>query len=192
MERHPEVGFDSYDRFFPNQDTLPHGGFGNLIALPLQKEPREQGNSVFLDDAIEPYPDQWAFLSGVGRIGRARLEGLVHNAEQQGRIVGVRLPPTEGDEDAPWTVPPSRRRREPPIAGELPMELELVLGDEIYIAKEILPSGLRNRLGRLAAFQNPEFYKAQAMRLSTLRQAARCRLRGRVSRSHRLAARMPG
>ena len=63
MERRPDIGLDSYDRFFPNQDTLPQGGFGNLIALPLQKQPRELGNSVFLDEQCLPYPDQWAFLS---------------------------------------------------------------------------------------------------------------------------------
>ena len=74
MERHPDLGFGSYDRFFPNQDTLPHGGFGNLIALPLQKEPRDLGNSVFLDDQMVPYGDQWAFLASVTRIGRTSSE----------------------------------------------------------------------------------------------------------------------
>ncbi len=74
MERRPDIGFDSYDRFFPNQDTLPHGGFGNLIALPLQKHARGDGNSVFLDEQGVPHRDQWAFLSTVQRIGRAHLE----------------------------------------------------------------------------------------------------------------------
>ena len=74
MERRPDLGFGSYDRFFPNQDTLPHGGFGNLIALPLQKEPRDLGNSVFLDDQMVPYGDQWAFLASVTRIGRTSSE----------------------------------------------------------------------------------------------------------------------
>src|SRR5215468_3679390 len=59
MDRRPEVGLESYDRLFPNQDTLPQGGFGNLIALPLQKRPRESGNSVFLDERFTPYLDQW-------------------------------------------------------------------------------------------------------------------------------------
>src|SRR5207247_8446292 len=76
MERHPDVGFDSYDRFFPNQDTLPHGGFGNLIALPLQKQPRDLGNSVFIDHQMVPYTDQWAFLSSVDRRGRKTTEDL--------------------------------------------------------------------------------------------------------------------
>jgi hypothetical protein len=54
MERRPEIGFDSYDRLFPSQDTLPHGGFGNLIALPLQRRARDRGNSVFVDDDLKP------------------------------------------------------------------------------------------------------------------------------------------
>lgn len=167
MEHRPDVGLDSYDRLFPNQDFLPQGGFGNLIALPLQKLPRDQGNSVFLDDALEPWPDQWAFLAGQQRIGRAQIESLVQEAERRGRVLGVRLPPMEEDDSAPWTAPPSRRGRDTTIAGEMPKVLEVVLGNQIYVAKDGLSPALRNRLLRLAAFQNPEFYKAQAMRLST-------------------------
>ena len=167
MEGRPDIGLDSYDRLFPNQDTMPQGGFGNLIALPLQKGPRNQDNSVFLDDHFVPWADQWAFLAGACRIGRARVEAIVQEAERRGRILGVRLPPQDDGEDEPWTAPPSRHRRDPPIAGELPQTLELVLGNQIYVAKDGLHPGLRNRLLRLAAFQNPEFYKTQAMRLST-------------------------
>src|SRR5215212_10174806 len=166
MERRPEVGLDSYDRFFPNQDTLPRGGFGNLIALPLQKQARERGNSVFVDEELVPYPDQWAFLSTVSTISRSGVEAIVRDAERNGQIVGVRFPPADEDEDEPWTAPPSRQRRQPAIAG-LPRTLEVVLGNQIYVAKEGLVPAFRNRLLRLAAFQNPEFYKAQAMRLPT-------------------------
>ncbi len=167
MEGRPEIGLSSYDRLFPNQNTLPKGGFGNLIALPLQKKPRAAGNSVFLDEQFEPYQDQWAFLSSVRKIPRAQAESLAREAERRGRITGVRLAFEEEDEDLPWTSPPSRRRKEPPIPEPLPKSIELVLGDQIYIAKEHLPPALRNRLARLAAFQNPEFYRAQSMRLST-------------------------
>jgi superfamily II DNA or RNA helicase/very-short-patch-repair endonuclease len=167
MERRPDMGLDSYDRFFPNQDTLPHSGFGNLIALPLQKLPRDHKNSVFLDEHFVPYPDQWMFLATVVKIRRAHVEGLVRDAESRQRVVGVRLFPPDEDNDAPWTAPPSRRQKEPPITGPLPESLELVLGNQITIAKDMLPPALRNRLLRLAAFQNPEFYKAQAMRLPT-------------------------
>jgi len=167
MERRPELGLRSYDRLFPNQDTLPKGGFGNLIALPLQRRARDQGNSVFLGDDFQPHPDQWALLASIHRVSRLELDGRVQTAEDRGRIVGVRMAATEGEDDAPWTAPPSRRRKEAPIEGSVPAELELALADQIYIAKQDLPPALRNRLIRLAAFQNPEFYRAQAMRLPT-------------------------
>jgi len=167
MEGRPDIGLDSYDRLFPNQDTMPHGGFGNLIALPLQKGPRKQDNSVFLDDHLVPWVDQWAFLTSVRTIAREQVEGIVQEAERRGRILGVRLPPQDDGEEEPWTAPPSRHRKEPPIVGTLPQTLDLVLANQIYVAKDGLHPGLRNRLLRLAAFQNPEFYKAQAMRLST-------------------------
>ena len=166
MDRRPDIGLDSYDRLFPNQDTMPQGGFGNLIALPLQRAARKQDNTVFLDSAFAPWADQWAFLASVRKIGRPQVEEIVEDAERRGRILGVRLPPQDDEETEPWTAPPSRRR-EATIVGDLPATLELVLGNQIYIPKQGLHPGLRNRLLRLAAFQNPEFYKAQAMRLST-------------------------
>lgn len=167
MERRPDLGLHSYDRLFPNQDTLPKGGLGNLIALPLQHRARVQGNSVFLDDQLQPYEDQWAFLSSIQRVARAQTEAIVREAENRGRIVGVRFAMPDADDDEPWTLPPSRRKPDLPITGLLPDRLEVVLADQIYIAKEGLPPALRNSLIRLAAFQNPEFYRAQAMRLST-------------------------
>jgi len=166
MERRPDIGLDSYDRFFPNQDTLPQGGFGNLIALPLQKGPREQGNTEFLDKDLVPHADQWAFLSQVRKLNRNDLEEIVGAAEAAGRIVGVRMAPDD-EEAAPWKTSPSRRSLDPPITGPLPPKIESVLSNEVFVPKEGLPPALRNRLIRLAAFQNPEFYKAQAMRLPT-------------------------
>lgn len=167
MERRPDIGFGSYDRFFPNQDTLSQGGFGNLIALPLQNKPRQMGNSLFLDEQLAPRTDQWAFLSSVGRMARSTVEAKVREAERRGRILGVRMVLSEDEEAEPWAAPSSRRRARLPIVGPLPERLEVVLADQLYIAKETLPPELRNRLLRLAAFQNPEFYKAQAMRLPT-------------------------
>ena len=63
MSTRHELGMESYDRLIPNQDTMPRGGFGSLIALPLQREARESGNTVFLDKGLEAHPDQWLFLS---------------------------------------------------------------------------------------------------------------------------------
>ncbi len=167
MERRPEIGLDSYDRFFPSQDTLPTGGFGNLIALPLQKKPRENGNSLFLNEGFVPFQDQWAFLSSLRRMNRREVETVVGEAERQGEFLGIRLPVTDEHDDQPWTAPPSRRHKEPPVTGPLPEQIDLVLGNQIYVPKANLSPSLRNRLIRLAAFQNPEFYQAQAMRLST-------------------------
>lgn len=164
MERRPEIGLDSYDRFFPSQDTLPKGGFGNLIALPLQKKPREHGNSVFLDETLIPYPDQWAFLSSIRRITRQEVESFVESRDE---FLGVRLPVTDEHDDRPWAAPPSRRSKDPPVVGPLPEHVDLVLGNQVYVPKADLTPSLRNRLIRLAAFQNPEFYRAQAMRFST-------------------------
>ena len=166
MDRYPDIGFDSYDRFFPSQDTMPAGGFGNLIALPLQNRPRENGNSVFVDDEFRPYDDQWAFLSKIERFSRRELMSIVADAAAAGQIIGVRLPETEED-DIPWAALPSRRSKEAPIDGALPSSVEVVLGNQVYIDRSKLAPALVNRIARLAAFQNPEFYAAQAMRLST-------------------------
>lgn len=167
MERRPDLGLHSYDRFFPNQDTLPKGGLGNLIALPLQRGPREQGNSVFLDDELEPVDDQWKLLADVKQTGQAQMEAIVRGAVKTGRVVGVAYPDGNEEKSVPWNLRPSRRLKEPPLAGPLPESVDLVLGDGIYVARDGVPPGLHNRLLRLAAFQNPEFYKAQAMRLPT-------------------------
>jgi len=167
MERRPELGLASYDRLFPNQDTLPKGGFGNLIALPMQKGPRENGHSVFVDETLTPYPDPWAFLSSIQRLSRDHIESITQEAEYRGRVIGVRFDLSADDSPEPWNAPPSRRHPDSPIDGPLPEEVELVLGDQVYLTKDSLPPALLNRLVRLAAFQNPEFYRAQAMRLPT-------------------------
>ena len=165
MESNPGMGFESYDRLFPSQDVMPSGGFGNLIALPLQHGPRENDNSVFLDVDFEPHRDQWLFLSSIDRLSLADTTRIVQEAERQGRVIGLRLPVDDEDE-TPWTAPPSRSRSLPEISGSLPERIEAISGDQIYIPRAGLPPGLVNRIIRLAAFQNPSFYRAQAMRRS--------------------------
>ena len=167
MERRPEIGLDSYDRFFPSQDTLPKGGLGNLIALPLQKKPRQNGNSLFLDENFVPYQDQWAFLASLRRMSRQEVETIVVQAEKQSEVLGVRIPVTDESDDTPWAAPPSRQPKKSPIIGPFPEQIDLVLGNQIYVPKTDVTPSLRNRLIRVAAFQNPEFYQTQAMRLST-------------------------
>ena len=168
MEHRHQVGLDSYDRFFPNQDTMPKGGFGNLIALPLQFAPRKAGNSVFIDSDFRVLPDQWQFLSTIRRLSADTAEEIVAAAQRKGDLIGVRMSIAD-DEDTqdPWTLPPSRKRREKLIEGPLPKTVQVVRANLVYVESKDLPPAMLNRLLRLAAFQNPEFYKAQAMRLST-------------------------
>ena len=166
MTRRHQLGMDSYDRLFPNQDTLPKGGFGNLIALPLQKVPAEKDNTLFLDETLRPHEDQWAFLSSITRMGLPRLDEVVREATRTGQIIGVRTSSTD-EEERPWAMPPSRRLWESLPAGPFPAKVRIVMGNLIYVDKQELPSPLLNRIKRLAAFQNPEFYKKQNLRLST-------------------------
>jgi superfamily II DNA or RNA helicase/very-short-patch-repair endonuclease len=163
LAKRPEIGLRSYDRFFPNQDTLPKGGFGNLIALPLQKQARELGNSVFLDDTLEPLADQWAFLYSLERISPGRAETLVACAEKRGDVLNVRS--VSEDDTIPWKLSPSRKPLATPLTDPIPDRVTAVLADQIYFGTDTIPASLRNELVRLAAFQNPEFYRAQAMRL---------------------------
>lgn len=168
MEKRHQIGLDSYDRLFPSQDTMPKGGFGNLIALPLQKLSRNLGNSVFLDESFHPYADQWTFLESIQRIPADTLAALLQEMAPEGNMVGVHLAlPDEQDGEAPWLWRPSRKKKETIITEPLPLSVRAVLSNLVYIEKQSLPSAMLDRLIRIAAFQNPEFYRAQAMRLST-------------------------
>ncbi|MCK4511857.1 DEAD/DEAH box helicase, partial [bacterium] len=169
MARRHELPMTSYDRFFPNQDTMPRGGFGNLIALPFQDGPRQQGNSVFVDETWTPFPDQWAFLASVRRMLHAEVEALAREAAEKGQVIGVRMGEPSEDEGfaTPWTRPPSRREPKQVVAGPLPRRVQAVLSQLLFVETTGLPSPLINQIKRLAAFQNPEFHKKQAMRLST-------------------------
>lgn len=152
----------SYDRLFPNQDTLPKGGFGNLIALPLQKKPRERGCSVFVDAELRPHPDQWAFLAALPAMAPNDLEPAILRATGGTHPLDVTFIDEE-DLATPWNRTASATRK---LAGTMPSALTVTLANLVYFEKAQLPQVLANRLIRLAAFQNPEFYKAQAMRLS--------------------------
>src|SRR6266699_1459873 len=168
MERRYAMGLDSYDRLFPSQDTMPKGGFGNLIALPLQHGPREKSNSVFLNELFEPYSDQWGFLKSVHRIKTDALASQIHEVAPEGNTLGVHLSlPEEDIGGAPWLQRPSRKSKEEIITDSLPTTVRLITSNLVYVEKKGLPSSMQDRLIRIAAFQNPEFYKNQAMRLST-------------------------
>ena len=156
-----QLKLSSYDRLFPNQDTMPKGGFGNLIALPLQKAARERGFSVFVDEAQRPHPDQWAFLASMPRMSASDIEPTILHATGGTHPLDVTFVEDE-DLREPWKRTNSTSTK---LAGPLPERLTVTLSNQVYFEKAQLPQALANRLIRLAAFQNPEFYRAQAMRM---------------------------
>ena len=171
MRLRRELKLESYDRLFPSQDTLPQGGFGNLIALPFQFHPRKLGHSLFVDSRFEalPWEHQWQFLAGIERLEGDRVRALAKEAVRTGRVLGVPQPtPDDEDDDTPW-----KPMRPPTLATKLPFavppEVKAVLAQRLFVEKAGLPTPLVSRLRRIAAFQNPEFYKRQKLRLSTAR-----------------------
>jgi superfamily II DNA or RNA helicase len=141
---------------------MPKGGFGNLIALPLQKRPREYGYSVFVDSDLRPYPDQWAFLLSIQSMAIHDIEPTILRATGGVHPLDITFIDDE-DLATPWSHTPAPLKRLP---GKMPQSLTVTLANLVYFEKVQLPQALANRLIRLAAFQNPEFYKAQAMRMS--------------------------
>ncbi len=158
-ERH-EISFKSYDRLFPNQDTMPDGGFGNLIALPLQKTARDNDNSVFINENFIPHADQWQFLSGIQKLSEKDLTSFI-NKLSRGNDLGVLK--EEIPESKPWKKQQSIALK----AKDFPKTVKIVKSGMLYIEKTGLSQKTLNTLKRYAAFKNPEFYKAQAMRKST-------------------------
>ncbi len=154
MESYPGLSFDSYDRLFPNQDSVPSGGFGNLIALPLQHQPRQHGNSIFVDQNLVAYTDQWQFLGGLNRLALDKLHRLINQFEK-----GMPEPAAK-----PWEqgIPIGHTKIE-----NCPARLKIVLANQVFIPVRSLPSKLLARLKRQASFANPVFFKTQAMRFST-------------------------
>lgn len=158
MEREGKLKLDAYDRMFPCQDTLPNGGFGNLIALPLQGQARKKGNSLFVDETFQPYPDQWAFLSAMRKLGTEDVDALI-KAHSHGDALG-NLCVVEST-SKPW----EKQRNVTLSALDFYGVQHIVRANMIYIPANGFAPRARNQLLRLAAFRNPDFYKSQAMRL---------------------------
>ena len=157
-----QLKLTSYDRLFPNQDTMPKGGFGNLIALRLQKKPRETAGSVFVETTLRAYPDQWAFLASIKLMPPIDIEATILRATNGVHPLDVTFIEEE-DSEEPWK---RRNTVSKKLPGLMPELLKITLSNLSYFEKSQLPQALLNRLIRLAAFQNQEFYKAQAMRFT--------------------------
>ena len=158
MRHNGRMSFNSYDRFFPNQDRMPEGGFGNLVALPLQGQARKRRNSVFVDDDFLAYKDQWAFLYNINKVKDTEVDMLLnlHVCEELGAL-------TTSSESKPWVSPIPQDISK----GDFYSEIEITKADKIYIPLKAVSAKVLNHLKRIASFKNPEFYSKQALRLST-------------------------
>lgn len=164
MARGSALSIDSYDRLFPSQDVLPNGGFGNLIALPLQREARNAANTEFLDGSLEPHRDQWSYLASIPRITPQCLNELIAGANDD-RALAVR-PAAEGG-DPPWRPSPTLRQRLTETS--LPESVDATIADRAYIDRSQLPPALSHAIRQLATFSNPMFTELQRMRLPVAR-----------------------
>ncbi len=158
MQKRHEISFKSYDRLFPNQDTMPKGGLGNLIALPLQKTARKKGNAVFIDDQFEPYKDQWEFLCNIRKLAEDELLSFLTKLSK-GNDLGV-LKHEEAGTFKPWVKAAIQLQ-----TLDFPEAVEITISNMMYIKNTGISQKALNILKRLAAFKNPEFYKFQAMRM---------------------------
>lgn len=161
MEIYPNLSFDSYDRLFPNQDALPEGGFGNLIALPLQREARLAGNSSFINSELNAIQDQWLHLSQIKSISHHDLSKLLTKVSPNSTLFNEQ---EVIEKRLPWEV---TAKSKPLVFDSLPKQVSIILANHVYFDLSELPSVLVARLRRLACFSNPVFFKTQALRFST-------------------------
>jgi superfamily II DNA or RNA helicase len=154
----------AYDRLFPNQDTMPKGGFGNLIALPLAGGPRKLGNTVFLDHNLDPHPDQWTFLTTVHRLRREDLDRILGQTAPMNALLPAGNDniafALESDEGALDLSRPSMK------AGMISGDVTLRFDSRLHIPRTI-PVAVLAALKRLATFANPVFHHNLRLRFAT-------------------------
>lgn len=160
------LSLDSYDRLFPSQVYLPKGGFGNLIALQLQKTPRENGNSCFLEENFIPLGDQWNFLSQVRCLSqrevRETLERYLPKIDSTAR--------KDAFDDISWITDQAILDKTTTDRIEYSLDgatVEVTFGPMLSVPLKGLPGKVVAKLKKTSSFPNPEFYKRQRMRLQT-------------------------
>lgn len=146
------TSFRYYDRMIPAQDTLPEGGLGNVIALPLQGQALKSGNSAFVDENWNAYEDQLKLLAGTKRISRQEIEDCLSKWYSAGDTAQI-----ENDEDSPWDRNSAFDKNG--IGGRV----HVVLSDRIYIDSSEMSNKLKRQLRRLATFSNKQYFQNQAM-----------------------------
>ena len=154
--------FKTYDRMLPAQEHLPDGGLGNLIALPLQGQALQQGNSAFVDESWDAYPNQWEYLKSVQKISKTFIEEKSALWSTDGELGTLAKTEDIEDTEKPWKKLPVLFHKE-----DAAQPLSITLANGIYIDAAGVKPRLQNALRRLAAYSNPEFYKKKALGFST-------------------------
>ena len=152
--------FKYYDRMLPAQDALPEGGLGNLIALPLQGQALKKGNSAFVDENWNAYPNQWENLWSKPRLSVAFVETKIKEWSASDIAEVVYDNGTAEEREQPWKKEKPFRRED--VEGKL----SLILSNGVYIDSLNLKAAIQNQIRRLAAVRNPSFYKNAAMGMS--------------------------
>ena len=164
------LSFSSFDRMFPNQNTMPKGGYGNLIALPLQGQAVKLGYSVFVDEEFLPYQDQWSFLSSCKKLSKDEVSSFItklhrkyhfETAEQSNEKTDTMI----GQEE----IKPAKINRKVSLENlseaDFTEKVKISFDSQIHIQKHGITERALGAFRRLAVFSNPDFYKAECMRL---------------------------
>ena len=159
MEAEMTLNLTSYDRFFPNQDLLPSGGFGNLIALPLQKKYRSKGTCVFIDDRFTEISNQWEYLSHVHCLKNNDVDVLLHE------FIATDFLIKEHDEIA--VAESILKETSGGMDEKYSGKIELTLKGQVGIPLRDLPGKILHKLKKIATFANPKYFETQRMRFST-------------------------
>ncbi|MCD8225428.1 MAG: DEAD/DEAH box helicase family protein [Clostridiales bacterium] len=158
--------FRYYDRMLPMQDHMPKGGFGNLIALPLQGQALKNGNSAFVDEYWNAYPDQWSILLSKNKLTREFIEEKIKDWSIHGSLPAVTLDEIlEKTGEQPWNKSKEFH------AEDVTDILQITMADALYVDGANLTARIRNQIRELAAFSNPVFYKNQAIGLSNFKNS---------------------
>ena len=153
--------FRFYDRMLPMQNHLPAGGLGNLIALPLQGQALKEGNSAFIDECWNAYPDQWEALLSKKKLSKEFVEDKIKEwTEENSYTIADGKDLFENDNEKPWDK--TKHFHKEDVEGIL----QITLSNGVYVSKANLQPMIQNQIRRMAAFLNPVYFKNQAMGLS--------------------------
>ena len=165
MQKRHSISFESFDRFFPNQDEIPKGGYGNLIALPLQGRAVKEGHSVFIDESFVPHEDQWAFLSSVQKVSERTVRKTISEIENSLSDFVEKDEPENTNRNNDINISNPSENKESLNQSDFSDTVKIVLSNYVQISKNGVSEKALGVLRRTAVFLNPEYFKNLRMHL---------------------------